>query len=66
MLFRESNATQWDFRGCGKKKIQKSEIIMEVGGWLQVSLEFFFENHAKTALNQYRHFVVSIYIVKSS
>ena len=32
---------------------------MEVGGWVQVSLGiFFFENHPKTALNQYRHFGV--------
>ena len=32
---------------------------MEVGGWVQVSLEiFFFENHPKIALNQYRYFGV--------
>ena len=28
-------------RGCGKK-IQKSEIAMEVGGWVQVSLGILF------------------------
>ena len=35
-------------RGCAKKKRNKSEITMEVGGWVQVSLGFFlFENHPK-------------------
>ena len=28
-------------RGFAKKKIKKSEITMEVGGWVQVSLGFF-------------------------
>ena len=56
-----------------RKKFQKSENIMEVGGWVQVSLRiFFWENHPKIALNQYRYFgvvyhvySVCIYIVKS-
>ena len=26
------------FRGFAKKKVKKSEITMEVGGWVQVSL----------------------------
>ena len=26
---------------CKEKKLQKSEITMEVGGWVQVSLNFF-------------------------
>ena len=45
---------------------------MEVGGWVQVSLEFFWENHPKIPLNQYRYFgvvyhmySVCIYIVKN-
>ena len=45
---------------------------MEVGGWVQVSLGFFFlENHPNILLNQYRYFgvvyhmySVCIYIVK--
>ena len=34
---------------------QNSEITMEVGGWVQISLGFCFilENHPKIALNQY-------------
>ena len=36
-----------------KKKKKKSEITTEVGGWVQVSLGFFWENRPKTALNQY-------------
>ena len=36
-----------------KNKFKKSEFIMEVGGWVQVSLGFFFLNHHKIALNQY-------------
>ena len=40
-------------RGMAKKeKIQKSEIPMEVGGWVQVSLGIFFLNPPKIALNQ--------------
>ena len=32
---------------------------MELGGWVKVSLRiFFFENHPKIALNQYRYFGV--------
>ena len=27
---------------CKEKKFQKSEITMEVGGWVQVSLRIFF------------------------
>ena len=53
-------------RGCAKKtKFQKSEITMEGGGgWVQVSLRifFFFENHPKIALNQYRYFRVVYHI----
>ena len=60
-------------RGCAKtKNSKKSEIIMEVGGWVQISLGIFLENHPKIALNQYRYFgvvhhmySVCIYIVKS-
>ena len=38
---------------CKVKKFQKSEFTMEVGGWVQVSLEFFcVENCPKIALNQ--------------
>ena len=41
------------------KKFQKSEITMEVGGWVQVSLGIFFlENHPKIPPNQYRYFGV--------
>ena len=41
-------------RGFAKKeKFQKSEFTMEVGGWVQVSLGFFLENHPKIALSQY-------------
>ena len=41
-------------RGLQRKKIPKSEITMEVGGWVQVSLGFFvLENRPKIALNQY-------------
>ena len=36
-----------------RQKIQKSEITMEVGGWVEVSLGIFVENHPKIALNQY-------------
>ena len=41
--------------GLCKEKFQKSEITMEVGGWVQVSLAIFLfvENHPKIALNQY-------------
>ena len=34
-----------------KKKFKKSEITLEVGGWFQVSLGFFF-NRPKIALEQ--------------
>ena len=37
---------------CKVKKFKKSEITMEVGGWVQVSLGFFLENCPKIALNQ--------------
>ena len=44
---------------------------MEVGGWVQVSLGFFFENHPNIALNQYLYFgvlnsmcILFVYIVK--
>ena len=42
------------FRGFAKKnKFQKSEITMELGGWVQVSLGIFVvENHPKIPLNQ--------------
>ena len=42
-------------RGCAKKKIQKSENTMEVGGWARAHSEFCccLENHHKIALNQY-------------
>ena len=52
----------------------KSEIPMEVGGWVQVSLGIFIflENYPKIARNQYWYFgvvyhlySVCIYIVKS-
>ena len=45
---------------CKEKKFQKSEITMEVGGWVQVSLGIFVcvENRPKTALNQYWYFGV--------
>ena len=45
---------------CAKKrKFQKSEITMEVGGWVQVSLGIFVvEDHPKIALNQYSYFGV--------
>ena len=49
-----------------RKKIQKSEITTEVGGRVQVLLEFFFlENHPKIALNQYCYFgvVYKVYYV---
>ena len=36
------------FRGFAKKKIPKSEITMEVGGWVQVSLGFFFNIFKKS------------------
>ena len=37
-----------------RKQFQNSEFTMEVGGWVQVSLGYFFlENHPKIALNQY-------------
>ena len=62
-------------RGFAKKeKFQKFEVIMEVGGWVQVSLGFFFfvENCPKIAINQYWYFgvvyhvySVCIYIAKS-
>ena len=46
---------------------------MEVGGGFRSHMEFFVENHPKTALNKYIHFrvvyhmySVCIYIVKSS
>ena len=44
-----------ELRGSAKKtKFQKSEITMEVDGWVQVSLRIFFgENHPKIALNLY-------------
>ena len=58
-----------------RKKFKKSENIMEVGGWggsRYHSEIFFWENHPKIALNQYRYFgvvyhvySVCIYIVKS-
>ena len=56
-----------------EKKFKKSEITMEVGGWVQVTFGIFFmENHPKIALNQYGYFgvvyhmySVCIYIVKS-
>ena len=38
-------------RGFAKKK--KSEITMEVDGWVQVSRGIFWENRPKIALNQY-------------
>ena len=42
------------YLGAFKKKIQKSEITMEVGGWVQVSFGFFLlENRPEIALNQY-------------
>ena len=45
---------------CKEKNSKKSEITMEVGGWVQISLGilFCFENHPKIALNQYRYFGV--------
>ena len=46
-------------RGCAKKtKFQKSEITMEVGhgGWQGLTQNFFWENHPKIPLNQYRYF----------
>ena len=40
--------------GLQRKTIQISEITMEVGGWVHVSLGFFYlENRPKIALNQY-------------
>ena len=38
-----------------RKKFTKSEITMEVRGWVQVSLGIYFlvENRLKIALNQY-------------
>ena len=37
-----------------RKKFQKSEFTMEVGGWVQVSLGIFLlENYLKIALNLY-------------
>ena len=41
-------------RGSAEKKFHKSEITMEVGGWVQVSLGIFFvENRSKISLNQW-------------
>ena len=41
----------WEFRVFAKKeKIKKSELTMEVGGWVQVSLDFFLENSPKPVL----------------
>ena len=46
-----------------RKQFQKSEITMEVGGWVQVSLGFFvLENHPKIPLNQYRYFGVVYHV----
>ena len=40
-----------------ERKIQKFEITMEVGGWVQVSLGIFFlESRPEIALNQYWYF----------
>ena len=67
--------TSVSLRGRAKNFFpQKSEITVEMGVWVKVSLGIFLvENHPKTALNQYRHFGVAyhmysacIYIVKSS
>ena len=41
-----------------KKKFQKSEFTMEVGGWVQGSLGFFFEFIPKIAVNHYDYFGV--------
>ena len=42
------------FRGFAKKKKSKSEIAMEVGGWVQVSLGIcFLENRPKIGLKQF-------------
>ena len=41
-----------DKRLCKENKFQKSEITMEVGGWVQVSLGFLVGNRRKIALNQ--------------
>ena len=42
---------------CKENKFQKSEITMEVGGWVGPGLTrnfvLFLENHPKIALNQY-------------
>ena len=45
---------------CKEKKFPKSEITMEVGGSVQVSLELFFcvENRPKIAINHCSYFGV--------
>ena len=40
-------------RGVAKKTFPKSELTMEVGGWVQVLLGISVENRPKIALNQY-------------
>ena len=47
-----------DYRVLQRKKFPKSEITMEVGGWVQVLLGFLGENLLKIALNQYWYFGV--------
>ena len=49
------HCSPFPLRGFAKKKVQKSEITMEVGGWwVQVSLGIFLvENRPKIALNGY-------------
>ena len=45
---------QNDSKGfCKEFFFQKPEITMEVCRWVQVSLNFFWENRPKIALNQY-------------
>ena len=40
-------------RGFAKKKCQKSEFSMEVGGWPRSHSDFVVENHPKIAPNQH-------------
>ena len=53
-------------RGFAKKKFQKSEIIMEVGGWVQVSLGIFFflkssQNNPKPVLIFWTKCILYVY-----
>ena len=60
-----SFVTWWmHLRGSAKNLFsQKSEITMEVGGWVQVSLWFFFlENCPKIALNECYYFEVVFHV----